>query len=100
MNDVETKRPAKVFLSCVSSDKPSARFIADPLSQSGVSTWFDEWEIRVGDSLLQPIEAAVSILPTMLLITCRSAFMCTTVCRTASCFTPSGWRSGGILPTA
>ncbi|HYW37845.1 MAG TPA: TIR domain-containing protein [Terriglobales bacterium] len=56
MNDVETKRPAKVFLSYVSSDKASARFIADALRQSGVSTWFDEWEIHVGDSIIQRIE--------------------------------------------
>jgi len=58
MNDVDAKRPARVFLSYVSSDKASARFIADALRGSGVSTWFDEWEIHPGDSLLQRIETA------------------------------------------
>ena len=68
MNDVETRRPARVFLSYASSDKPSARFIADALRQSGVSTWFDEWEIRVGDSFVQRIEAAAESSDYILLL--------------------------------
>jgi hypothetical protein len=68
MNDVETKRPARVFLSYASSDKPSARFIADALRQSGVSTWFDEWEIRVGDSFVQRIAAAAKSSDYILLL--------------------------------
>jgi hypothetical protein len=68
MNDVETKRPARVFLSYASSDKPSARFIADALRQSGVSTWLDEWEIRVGDSFVQRIEAAAKSSDYILLL--------------------------------
>ncbi|MGB2603637.1 MAG: TIR domain-containing protein [Candidatus Sulfotelmatobacter sp.] len=68
MNDVETKRPPHVFLSYVSSDEPSARFIADALRQSGVSTWFAEWEISAGDSFLQRIEAAAKSSDYILLL--------------------------------
>jgi hypothetical protein len=68
MNDVEAKRPARVFLSYASSDKPSARFIADALRQSGVSTWFDEWEIHLGDSLRQRIESAAKASDCILLL--------------------------------
>ena len=59
MNDSEIKRRAKVFLSYASSDRASARFIADALRQAGISTLFDEWEIRVGDSIVQKIEDGV-----------------------------------------
>jgi hypothetical protein len=68
MNDVETKQPARVFLSYASSDKPSARFIADALRQSGVATWFDEWEIRVGDSFVERIEATAKSSDYILLL--------------------------------
>lgn len=68
MDNVETKRPAQVFLSYASSDKPAARFIADALRQSGVSTWFDEWEIHFGDSLLKRIESAVKSSDYILLL--------------------------------
>lgn len=68
MDNVETKRPPQVFLSYVSSDKPAARFIADALRQSGVSTWFDEWEIHFGDSLLKRIESAAESSDYILLL--------------------------------
>jgi hypothetical protein len=68
MNDFETKQPPRVFISYASSDKPSARFIADALRQSGISTWFDEWEIRVGDSFVKRIEAAAKSSDYILLL--------------------------------
>ncbi len=45
-----------VFLSHSSADKTLARRIAVDLSMSGVSVWFDEWEILVGHSISQRIE--------------------------------------------
>jgi hypothetical protein len=68
MNDLETRQPPRVFISYASSDKPSARFIADALRQSGISTWFDEWEIRVGDSFVKRIEAAAKSSDYILLL--------------------------------
>ena len=68
MNDFETKQPPSVFISYASSDKPSARFIADALRKSGIATWFDEWEIRVGDSFVKRIEAAAKSSDYILLL--------------------------------
>jgi TIR domain/Restriction endonuclease len=58
MNDLETKRPAQVFLSYASEDKASARIIADALRHRGVSTWLDESEILWGENLVAKIESA------------------------------------------
>lgn len=60
MNDTEKKGSTKVFLSYASEDKPTARYIADALKRSGVSTWFDEWELAGGDSIVQHVERAVT----------------------------------------
>jgi hypothetical protein len=49
----------QVFLSHSSKDKPQVRKLAKDLMQSGVSVWFDEAEIKVGDSILQKINQAL-----------------------------------------
>jgi hypothetical protein len=62
MSDVDTVRPkgAKVFLSYASADKGTARYIADELRRSGVDLWFDEWELKLGDSIVQHIDRGVA----------------------------------------
>src|SRR6266404_5693420 len=45
-----------VFLSHSSIDKELARRIAVDLSMSGIGVWFDEWQIKVGQSITQSIE--------------------------------------------
>lgn len=45
----------RVFLSHNSADKPFVRRLATDLKQSGADIWLDEWEIQVGDSLIQRI---------------------------------------------
>jgi hypothetical protein len=47
------------FLCHASEDKPLARRIANDLQKSGIDTFFDEWEIRSGDSLRQKIDAGI-----------------------------------------
>ena len=45
-----------VFISHASEDK--ARFVrplAEALRERGISVWYDEWELRVGDSLVDRI---------------------------------------------
>jgi HJR/Mrr/RecB family endonuclease len=61
MNVTDTSRTGntKVFLSYAQADKETARYIADALKRSGVSTLFDEWELQLGDSIIQHIERAV-----------------------------------------
>jgi hypothetical protein len=44
------------FLCHASEDKPLARQIAHDLHAAGIETFFDEWEIRSGDSLRQKID--------------------------------------------
>ncbi|HEY6803964.1 MAG TPA: toll/interleukin-1 receptor domain-containing protein [Pyrinomonadaceae bacterium] len=50
---------SQVFLSHSSKDKPQVRRLAKELMQSGISVWFDEAEIKVGDSILQKINQAL-----------------------------------------
>ena len=59
-SDVIKPKSAKVFLSYAQADKQAARYIADALKRSGVSTWFDEWELKLGDSIVQHIEEGVT----------------------------------------
>lgn len=48
-----------LFLCHASSDKPFARKLAIGLAGNGFKVWVDEAEIRVGDSLLEKIEAGI-----------------------------------------
>ena len=47
-----------VFISYASEDKEVARALADALIALGLSVWFDEYELRVGDSLSRKIDEA------------------------------------------
>jgi len=48
-----------VFVSYSSADKPFAGRLVTALCSSGVEVWVDEAELRVGDSLISAISAAV-----------------------------------------
>ncbi len=48
-----------VFMSHASADKVMVRDLANRLRDSGLSVWFDEWEVRPGDSILSKIEAGL-----------------------------------------
>ncbi len=45
-----------VFLSYSAPDRPVVRRIADRLVEAGLRVWYDEWEIRPGDSIPAMIE--------------------------------------------
>lgn len=49
----------KLFICHASEDKPKARSIARSLRSLGSDVWLDEWEIRVGDSIVQKINEAL-----------------------------------------
>ncbi len=49
-----------VFISHNRADKIEARLLAQALTQQGVNVWFDEWEIRPGDSIAGGIEQGLS----------------------------------------
>jgi hypothetical protein len=45
----------KAFVSHSHSDKPTAERLARELRNQGIDAWFDKWEIRPGDSLIQKV---------------------------------------------
>lgn len=45
-----------VFLSHSSKDKAVAHAVAERLRADGLTVWFDEWEIKPGDSIPAKIE--------------------------------------------
>jgi hypothetical protein len=52
-------RPS-VFLSHSSRDKTFVSRLANDLKARGVPVWFDQWELKVGDSLTEKIEKGIS----------------------------------------
>jgi|ERR1043165_1810929 hypothetical protein len=53
---------ASIFLSHNHRDKPFVRTLAQDLRALGVTVWLDEAEIRVGDSLIDKISAAIDAM--------------------------------------
>ncbi|MCS0585185.1 toll/interleukin-1 receptor domain-containing protein [Massilia pinisoli] len=49
----------QVFLSHSSADKPFVSKLAIDLKSRGIPVWFDQWELKVGDSLTQKIEDGI-----------------------------------------
>ena len=49
-----------IFLSHNAADKPFARRLAARLIESGVVVWFDEVELKIGDSLVDKISEAIN----------------------------------------
>ena len=50
----------KVFISHNKADKMSSRHLAVALAEQGIGVWFDEWEIRPGDSIIGGLEEGIS----------------------------------------
>jgi len=60
-----------VFLSHSSHDKDVVRDVAKRLRADGVRVWFDEWEIKAGDSIPAKIEEGLQ--RSRVLVLCMSA---------------------------
>lgn len=52
--------PPRVFLCHSSSDKQFVHRLASDLISSGCRVWFDAWEIKVGDNIVDKISDAIS----------------------------------------
>ena len=52
-------RPATVFICHSSVDKPFVEKLAGDLRNLGLGVWLDRWEIKVGDSIINQIEAGI-----------------------------------------
>ena len=57
-----------IFICHASEDKPTAREIAHFLKGLGSEVWFDEWEIKVGESIVQRIDGALGQVTHLLLL--------------------------------
>lgn len=60
-----------VFLSHSSKDKPTVRDLAERLRSDGLRVWFDEWDIRLGDSIPKKIDEGLK--QSRFIIICVSA---------------------------
>ncbi len=49
----------KVYLAHATEDKPMVRPLAERLVANGIHVWLDEWDIAVGESLRQQMEAGL-----------------------------------------
>lgn len=56
------------FICHASEDKGAARELAAALKILGADVWFDEWEIRVGDSIVQKIDSALGIVSHLIVL--------------------------------
>src|SRR6185503_16493059 len=63
--------PYDVFLSHSSKDKAEVRHIAERLRADGLRVWFDEWEIRAGESI--PAKMEEGLEQSRVLVLCMSA---------------------------
>jgi len=50
---------SSVFISYSSKDKNFASRLATDLKSKGLNVWFDQWEFKVGDSLIKKLGAAI-----------------------------------------
>ncbi len=62
------QRNVKVFISHNKTDKISSRLLAIALVEQGIGVWFDEWEIRPGDSIIGGLEVGLSDSDVFMLI--------------------------------
>ena len=49
----------RVFISYASENKELAEQVANAISKNGIETWWDEWEIRSGDSIRQKVDEGI-----------------------------------------
>ena len=50
---------SSIFLSHNHDDKAFARRLAKDLQQAGIRVWFDEAELKIGDSLIEKIRQGI-----------------------------------------
>src|SRR5258708_17867989 len=69
----DDRRIMLAFISHNKADKTTARLLAVELVQTGMNVWFDEWNLRPGDSIIGGIEKGLSGCDVFVLIWSRSA---------------------------
>jgi len=61
------------FISYSSKDKNFAEKLATSLNQNGLPTFFDRWEIKVGDSIVEKIDSALGKITHLIIILSKSS---------------------------
>jgi len=73
--DVDATRKYDVFISHASEDKDSiVRPLANALNDGGLKVWYDEFELRIGDSLRRKIDAGLANSRFGIVVLSRSFF--------------------------
>lgn len=65
---VDKSRSPLVFISHNKADKPAARELAIYLTADNVGVWFDEWDIKPGDSIVSEVDAGLRSCSHVLLL--------------------------------
>jgi hypothetical protein len=63
----------KAFISHNAADKETARLLASRLVERGIDVWFDEWQLRPGDSITGGIETGIGECDTFVILWSASA---------------------------
>lgn len=63
----------KVFLSYSHKDRPFAEKLAGDLAKSGIAVWYDDWEMKPGDSLMQKVAQGIESSGGMLVLLSRNS---------------------------
>lgn len=59
LNTIHGGKRLKIFIAHASEDKKIVQKLADDLLNRGLLVWFDKWEIKVGDSLVEKINQGI-----------------------------------------
>jgi HJR/Mrr/RecB family endonuclease len=63
----------KVFISYSSKDKPFVKWLVEILNNAGISVWYDQEEVRVGDSIQKKIEEGLRASSFLIIVLSRSS---------------------------
>jgi tetratricopeptide (TPR) repeat protein len=63
-----------VFLSHSSKDKPIVRQVAEFLKSKGISVWFDDWSVKIGEDINIKVEEGLTQSKRLLLFMSNNAF--------------------------
>jgi hypothetical protein len=69
----EQRLPMAIFISYSHGDQAFAKKIAIRLAKKNTHVWIDEWELNVGDSLIERIQSAIQNASALLVILSRAS---------------------------
>jgi len=63
----------KVFVSHSAKDSGFVKQLATDLKDAGIAVWFDQWEIKVGDSIIEKINEGISSSDYLIVVLSKSS---------------------------